>query len=973
MHFFIARRKLLVSSKITLLAFSLLLQLQSYGQPPIAGFTVSQTSICLGATTLFSSTSAGNINSYLWNFGAGANPATANTAGPHVVSYTSSGAKTISLTVTGPGGNNTTSNSNLVTVGTQRIMIMSYNLLNYPDNANPTSDSTVRNPYFRTVLAATLPDILVVNEMNSQSGVNWFLSQVLNKVSSGYAAGTFINGFDTDNAIFYRTSKFSFVTNNRIITDLRDINEFKLVHNSSGDTLRIYGLHLKSSAGGVEEAQRALEVDSLRKVTNALPAGSNFIVCGDFNIYKSSESAYQKLVFINPANEGHVIDPQPLSGTWNNAAYAIYHTQSTRTRSFNNGANGGLNDRFDMMLYSKAIGLSGGMTYVSNSATAYGNDGVHYNDSINHTPNYAVGQAIADALEISSDHLPIYANFDFIISNCIQPDIGMQIVTAPTNNLCANSTQALQVQIKNYGTTTIDFSTTNTNVVLKAINPSLVTTTFSKTISTGILSPGNSMLINFDSTYTMLAGGNYSFNGYTLLTNDANLFNDSMPITNITIIQNPTPSISPSGAILLCEGDTVTLHASGGNQYLWSNGATTASVTVTDTGFYSVSITNQNICTSTSNPVHISYKYFPSTGIVFNETMGSVAATTTIAQHETNNGFDIDNFTFSGTADVRNTSGSTGYTTASAGANVFISNTIGKFFTINGINTFGYNNLALSFGLNKNSINSTGTDFIVETSIDGINYVPLNYPPLSSGGGWKYVVVSDTIPSVTNLNIRFRQNGSLTQYRVDDVLLTYNNQTPTITANGATTFCNNDSVKLSASSAFSYLWSNGSTTQNIVTKTTGNYSVTETAVNGCTASSTSIQVTSNYCNFNISAKVLIEGYYNSNGLMNAVVDPINSPFVCDTIEMKLAQPIAPYSILYNEKKLLAIDGTAMFNFTTSPQYGSYYVIIRHRNGLETWSQTPVEINTSPTTFDFSVSTTNNLINNKSPKPIISKP
>ncbi len=38
---------------------------------------------------------------YSWNFGAGASPATANTAGPHAVSYSTTGFKTISLTING--------------------------------------------------------------------------------------------------------------------------------------------------------------------------------------------------------------------------------------------------------------------------------------------------------------------------------------------------------------------------------------------------------------------------------------------------------------------------------------------------------------------------------------------------------------------------------------------------------------------------------------------------------------------------------------------------------------------------------------------------------------------------------------------------------------------------------------------------------------------------------------------------------
>ncbi|MCH7774911.1 MAG: hypothetical protein IH784_10995, partial [Bacteroidetes bacterium] len=57
---------------------------------------------------------------------------------------------------------------------------------------------------------------------------------------------------------------------NPINTALRDINEFVLIHNASGDTIRIYSLHLKASQGSTNEQKRAAEVDSLRKVTDAL-------------------------------------------------------------------------------------------------------------------------------------------------------------------------------------------------------------------------------------------------------------------------------------------------------------------------------------------------------------------------------------------------------------------------------------------------------------------------------------------------------------------------------------------------------------------------------------------------------------------------------------------------------------------------------------------------------------------------------
>ncbi len=66
-----------------------------------ADFLVDQQNITIGSTVEFTDNTNCQPTSYLWDFGNGANPATANTGGPHSVTYTSSGLKTISLTVDG--------------------------------------------------------------------------------------------------------------------------------------------------------------------------------------------------------------------------------------------------------------------------------------------------------------------------------------------------------------------------------------------------------------------------------------------------------------------------------------------------------------------------------------------------------------------------------------------------------------------------------------------------------------------------------------------------------------------------------------------------------------------------------------------------------------------------------------------------------------------------------------------------------
>lgn len=153
--------------------------------------------------------------------------------------------------------------------------------------------------------------------------------------------------------------------------------------------------------------------------------GANFIVCGDFNIYGSTELAYQKLLEISSGNDGKFNDPLTLTGSWNNSAYAQYHTQSPRVRSFGGGSTGGMDDRFDMILYSNGVKNPGGITYVANSLVAYGNDGNHFNDSINRLPNSAVTQTIANALHYSSDHLPVYVMLTFEPVTIISFNSGM--------------------------------------------------------------------------------------------------------------------------------------------------------------------------------------------------------------------------------------------------------------------------------------------------------------------------------------------------------------------------------------------------------------------------------------------------------------------------------------------------------------------------------------------------------------------
>lgn len=58
----------------------------------------------------------------------------------------------------------------------------------------------------------------------------------------------------------------------------------------------------------------------------------------------------------------------------------------------------------------------------------------------------------------------------------------------------------------------------------------------------------------------------------------------------------PAPNPSITGNSSFCQGSSTTLTANSGNQYVWNTGATTPSITVNQSGIYSVTVSNTNGC-----------------------------------------------------------------------------------------------------------------------------------------------------------------------------------------------------------------------------------------------------------------------------------------------------------------------------------------------------------------------------------------
>ena len=77
----------------------------------------------------------------------------------------------------------------------------------------------------------------------------------------------------------------------------------------------------------------------------------------------------------------------------------------------------------------------------------------------------------------------------------------------------------------------------------------------------------------------------------------------SAPVAVTTV---SAATVTASGPVTFCPGGSVILTASTGSTYVWSNGATSQSITVTQSGNYTVTVTNGLGCTTNSAPVSVS-------------------------------------------------------------------------------------------------------------------------------------------------------------------------------------------------------------------------------------------------------------------------------------------------------------------------------------------------------------------------------
>lgn len=313
----------------------------------------------------------------------------------------------------------------------ETLKVMQYNLLNYGNNTgycNTTNNNiSDKNGYIRTILTAYYPDIFTVCEIGRSSSLpNDFVNNVLNinglnywMTSPGSNTG---NTSSLINCIFYNSTKLTLVGHHVAQTYTRDVDvyDFKFKNDESDRvTLTCVIAHLKAGTGSDNESKRKMMVENTMRYLENNYRERNVLIMGDFNLYTSSEPAYQALTNETAYPNSYFIDPlYPYGvGNWNsNYNFKEYHTQSTHKDSDSNcHSSGGMDDRFDFILMSENIyGGRENIRYVGGSYNALGNDGNRFNKSINNPTNQAVSQEVANALFHNSDHIPV--TMDLVVS-----------------------------------------------------------------------------------------------------------------------------------------------------------------------------------------------------------------------------------------------------------------------------------------------------------------------------------------------------------------------------------------------------------------------------------------------------------------------------------------------------------------------------------------------------------------------------
>lgn len=143
------------------------------------------------------------------------------------------------------------------------------------------------------------------------------------------------------------------------------------------------------------------------------------------------------------------------------------------------------------------------------------------------------------------------------------------------------------------------------------------------------------------------------------------------------------------------------------------------------------------------------------------------------------------------------------------------------------------------------------------------------------------------------------------------------------------------------------------------------YTITVNDATGCTMTKALSVIPE--CNVFLNLTAYIQGYYliNTNSLQPVLSNQglSSSPFYCDTIKVELHNESFPYNVSQTFQGILSTNGTLNCVFPASVIGNSFYIVLKHRNSIETWSANPILFSTI-TNYNFTSSASKAYGNNE---------
>ncbi|MFZ1634003.1 MAG: GEVED domain-containing protein [Chitinophagales bacterium] len=204
----------------------------------------------------------------------------------------------------------------------------------------------------------------------------------------------------------------------------------------------------------------------------------------------------------------------------------------------------------------------------------------------------------------SPDGQNLRQNIIDYIKLCSPVDIGVTTLISPEGGCGMTSGEEVTIEITNFGPTTV----TNTPVKYQLDGALPIFE-----IAPGPIPTGGTYIFTFDATADLSAPGDHDLLVWTDFSGDEDETNDELFLT-LTSLATPSLELGPNKTIC----DITTLDAGNiGSTYLWNTGATTQTINVTETGEYTVTVTNPTTGCSVTDAVTVTVNYTPEASFTY--------------------------------------------------------------------------------------------------------------------------------------------------------------------------------------------------------------------------------------------------------------------------------------------------------------------------------------------------------------------